>query len=203
MILQIEPIQTKRTSFKVIDMGTSEKSDLLPSRTKLWTRRYRSSPMCLRSKAVLLILFWSIFVSVIYHSIFEGTTRVAKLTPQSQFIACAYAFNALALCFFPLAGFLGDTEYGRFKTLIKSSHFLLLFLFLGTMVTIVILPFWFVFSSLGTGIFIFYLTSFSLEWTNFMTHQLITRVSTFTGMCGLTMLEFSWLKWGGLMLSGI
>ena len=84
------------------------------------TKRYRNTRKCVSSKAALLILMWSCPVALLYGTalnpnrniIFAINNRIAEL--------CLYGFTALMWCFFPLAGFLSDVKYGRYKTIVFS-----------------------------------------------------------------------------------
>ena len=119
------PVLIKRNSESKI---TSEK---LP----LWKRRYNRSHKCISSKAVILILFWSFSVSLTNNCVFEGAkyycmySELFKL--PGNFNPLLYAFKSLVTVFYPLAGFLADTKYSRFKTITTSSQLLLQNIFLS------------------------------------------------------------------------
>ena len=57
---------------------------------------------------------------------------------KAFFIAALYAMSAAILCFYPLAGYLADNKFGRFKTVIRSLYVLMgvlvIFNVLGAMV---------------------------------------------------------------------
>ena len=109
-------------------------------RLSLWRRRCGRSHKCVSSKAVILILFWSFSVSLIHHFIFQ---RAQFLLNQLVFnipltyYPCLYAFKALIMCFYPLAGFLADTKYGRFKMITRISQWLLVFSFIMGMIIVI------------------------------------------------------------------
>ena len=116
-------------------MALSEESSLINEHSKLeklseklslWKRRYRRSHKCVSSRAVILVLCWSFSVNLMYNSIFEGadylfTTFFDDLI-SVRYYFILYAFQSFIMCFYPLAGFLADTKYGRFK-MISRSHY--------------------------------------------------------------------------------
>ena len=110
----------------------------ISDRLSLLRRRYGRSCKCLSSKAAILILFWSFSVSLIHNAIFEPmnlSQHVIRI--PLLFYPFLYAFKALIMCFYPLAGFLADTKYGRFKVITRSSHLLLLLSFISFIILII------------------------------------------------------------------
>ena len=108
------------------------KSGTIPEMLSLWMRRCKSSHKCVNAKAVVIVLFWSFSVSLIHNGIFGGANFLFTTLPlQVEYYPLLYAFESFVLCFYPLAGFLADTKYGRFKMISKSSQMLLLSFFMG------------------------------------------------------------------------
>ena len=107
-------------------------SRTISERLSLWKRRYRRSHKCVSSKAAILVLCWSFSVSLIHNCIIEGINYlfITSIIPVEHY-PLLYAFESLVMCFYPLAGFLADTRYGRFKMISRSSQLLLLSIFMG------------------------------------------------------------------------
>ena len=102
----------------------------------LWMRRYRGTHKCVSSKAILLVLFWSFSVSLIHNCIFEGGHFLSNVFHLPvEYSPILFALESLVMCFYPLAGFLADTKYGRFKMISRSSQLLLLSIFMGIIIT--------------------------------------------------------------------
>ena len=132
-------------------MVVSEESALLTGRLikrvtiskqlSLWMRRYRGTHKCVSSKAILLVLFWSFSVSLVHNCIFEGGHFLSNAFHLPvEYSPILFALESLVMCFYPLAGFLADTKYGRFKMISRSSQLLLLSIFMGIIITGIILP---------------------------------------------------------------
>ena len=131
---------------RAILLKRNSKSKITSNRLSLWKRRYRRNHKCISSKAVILILFWSFSVSLTNNCIFEGVTYYFSevFTFTEDFYPLLYAFKSLGTVFYPLAGFLADTKYSRFKMITRSSKLLLLNMFLnisffGIIITVAIL----------------------------------------------------------------
>ena len=107
----------------------------ISDKLSLWNRRYRRGHKCVSSNAVILILFWSFSVSLIYNSIFEGGSYLFSTLAPAEYYSFLYAPESFILCFYPLAGFLADTKYGRFRMINRSSQLLLLSIFLGIVIS--------------------------------------------------------------------
>ena len=125
-------------------MAITDESTLVNRRLKLgriseklslWKRRYRSCHKCVSSNSAILILFWSFSVSLIYNSISEGRNYGISLLVPAKYYPSLYASESFIMCFYPLAGFLADTRYGRFRMINRSSQLLLLSIFLGILIT--------------------------------------------------------------------
>ena len=103
----------------------------LGRKLSLWNRCYRSGHKCVSSNSVILILFWSFSVSLIYNIIFTGVNYSFSILVPAKYYPYLYASESFIMCFYPLAGFLADTKYGRFRMINRSSQLLLLSIFLG------------------------------------------------------------------------
>ena len=100
-----------------------EAAPLLVKKTSstLWSRcilRYKTTRKCVSSKSALLILLWS-FVLGLWNGIpLNPDLFLRNFTFIYSF--AGYGFMALVFCFFPLAGFLADVKYGRYKMVTRS-----------------------------------------------------------------------------------
>ena len=76
-------------------------------------RRYKTTRKCVSSKSALLILFWSLLFGVVNPDLFSrNATSIYSLV--------SYIVTAVFFCCFPLAGFLADVKYGRYKLVVRS-----------------------------------------------------------------------------------
>ena len=108
---------------------------VIRNRAFRWSRcvlRYKKSGKCVSSKAALLILFWSFTIGLWYamalnFNIFQYFYPLAfdrKLL--FWWLLGSSGFVATVNCFFPLAGFLADVKYGRYKTTLRSLFIILI-----------------------------------------------------------------------------
>ena len=81
-------------------------------------QRYSTSRKCISSKAALLVLLWSFIVSLASSFIFFSNLPLHDVLDHSfqVIIGCVAAIYL----FYPLAGHLADTKFGRYKTVIMS-----------------------------------------------------------------------------------
>ena len=86
----------------------------------LLAQRYRAARKCVCSKAGLLVLFWSFVVGLANGMLLNDNPDLYLRITTVVYALGAYGFSALILCFFPLAGFLADIKWGRYKTVIGS-----------------------------------------------------------------------------------
>ena len=80
-----------------------------------------SSDTCFRlpAKSILLLLFWSFTIKFVYNLIIK--IAVFLLLDHNQAIEVE-AFSAFTfVCFAPVASFVADVKFGRFKTLVSST----------------------------------------------------------------------------------
>ncbi len=89
-----------------------------PSRMSVLARRYHTTHKCVSSKAALLILLWSCPVALMYGL---GVNNILILFRNFQVTPTVYGTVAFIWSFFPLAGFLADVKFGRYKTVFYSS----------------------------------------------------------------------------------
>ena len=92
-----------------------------------WSRcvlRYKTTRKCVSSKSALLILFWS-FIAGLWSGVAFNPDAFLRSLIHIYALA-GYGFVALVFCFFPLAGFLADIKYGRYKMVIRSLCTLLI-----------------------------------------------------------------------------
>lgn len=78
----------------------------------------------LHSKAIRLILFWNFVVAFVFESLLS-TDPDSYLLPAvfgtgMAVSAANFAVNAFVLLFYPLAGYLADVRYGRYKMVTRS-----------------------------------------------------------------------------------
>ena len=107
-------------------------------------RKYRGGHKCVTSKAAIITLFWSFIVSLIYSYLYLLAISRTIEKHNMNFEIVVYFIMALFLCFFPLAGCLGDIKFGRYKTIDRSIHILLTIL----VITVILqLPWFFLQSS--------------------------------------------------------
>ena len=80
--------------------------------------RFRSRNCCLRSsKAALLILVWNLIISFGMLGFLDPSWYIALFSSDAISIGIVYGSSALLLLFYPLAGYLADIRWGRYKLL--------------------------------------------------------------------------------------
>ena len=86
-------------------------------------RKYR-----LQSRAVHLIFFWNFVVAFAFESLLStdpGSYLLpAVFGPGIKVSSVNFAANAFILLFYPLAGYLADIKYGRYKAVTRSLWFM-------------------------------------------------------------------------------
>ena len=70
-------------------------------------------------KSILLLLFWNFSIKFIYDLYFK--TAVYLLLSQSSAIIVEAIIAIIFLCLAPVASFVADVKFGRFKTLVSST----------------------------------------------------------------------------------
>ena len=90
--------------------------------------RYRRTRKCITSKATLIVLLWSLAVSLVYSIVFNPDIYVQIFSNIYSIFwigLIPYGIVPIVLCFFPLAGFLADTKFGRYKTVTVSLYIIM------------------------------------------------------------------------------
>ena len=88
--------------------------------------RYRRTRKCITSKATLIVLLWSLAVSLVYSVVFNPDIYVQIFSSSISWAGLIpYGIVPIVLCFFPLAGFLADTKFGRYKTVTVSLYIIM------------------------------------------------------------------------------
>ena len=87
-----------------------------------------SERLCLPSKAAILILLWTVNAGATYYNLlgFYAILVIEDSHPHivsSEYEPLLYAFLALVMMFYPLAGFIADVCCGRLKTVVVSLMF--------------------------------------------------------------------------------
>ena len=104
-----------------------DRDSLIPSPVQGAARslrvRYRRTRKCITSKAALITLLWSLAVLLVYSIVLNPDIYVQVFSPLTIWGGLIpYGIVPIVLCFFPLAGFLADTKFGRYKTVTVSSY---------------------------------------------------------------------------------
>ena len=110
---------------------TNEDQPLLerkPSYFRMLKTRYRNTHKCISSKAALLILFWTFVVCTITSEVFINVFLYIKALGFNSNLAIIFnGGSALINIFCPLAGFLADVKFSRYKTIMTSFYIMLPF----------------------------------------------------------------------------
>ncbi|XP_064384789.1 solute carrier family 15 member 3-like [Halichondria panicea] len=117
----------------------------------------KNKSVLFKSKAAIMILFWTALMSFIYGGFLNpenyflmtyllmGEPSIFSSVFNSEIIdSCIYAVFAFWLLFYPLAGYLADVRYGRYKVVrcgvCTTWCGLLTFVLIGGIVNAIILP---------------------------------------------------------------
>ena len=108
---------------------TDETTPLLVKKTSStwWSRcvlKCKTTRKCVSSKSALLILFWCFGLGLWNGLALNPDLYLRNFT--LIYTLAGYGFVALVFCFFPLAGFLADVKYGRYKMVVRSLCLLLI-----------------------------------------------------------------------------
>ena len=74
----------------------------------------------LPTKSILLLLFWQFTIKFIYNLI-TNTSEYVQLTNNEEAILIKVVVAIVFLCLAPVASFVADVKFGRFKTLVCST----------------------------------------------------------------------------------
>ena len=96
----------------------------------------RPCNICIKSKAAMLILVWSVVIGAIYLSLLAGfaalgfalQNNVIKQHMKLNLVICVFVVEcvilALAMLLYPVSGYIADVHCGRYKTVTCSFIFL-------------------------------------------------------------------------------
>ena len=114
-------------------------------------KKQSKKSLLIKSKAIAMILFWTALMSLVYGFVLNSEVYFLSLNIlnkhnilQGWIPSCIYAFFAVWLLFYPLAGYLADVRYGRYKV-VKCSVFtawcgFLIVLIIMALVCAILLP---------------------------------------------------------------
>ena len=91
-------------------------------------RRYRNTRKYIISKGALAILVWMFTASTLYYFILKHLLTEIEyynIAYTSTTYIIVYSVLAIIFCFYPMAGYLADNKYGRYKTVVFSLWLLL------------------------------------------------------------------------------
>ena len=92
--------------------------------------QYKNTRKYILSKGALAILMWMFTASTLYYLIFDPETFTSLIsliidnTSVTLYII-VYGVLAIIFCFYPIAGYLADNKYGRYKTVVFGLWLLL------------------------------------------------------------------------------
>ena len=75
-------------------------------------------------KSILLLLLWNFCIKFVYNLVFK--TAVDLLLDVNRAIEVEATVAIIFLCLAPVASFVADVKFGRFKTLVSSTCFIIL-----------------------------------------------------------------------------
>lgn len=88
----------------------------------LYGRRIHGTDKCITSKTALLTLFWSSIVSLTVGFPNQFIVLRGVYGYDMKYLFLAYATMTVFHFFYPLAGFLADIKYGRYKMIFRSLY---------------------------------------------------------------------------------
>ena len=101
-----------------------EDKPLLPRQSiRVLQRRYCNASKCIKSKAALLALTLNFAVHIFYYT-FISPTHFYSVQPELLSILVNIGFSTLLRFTYPLAGYLADNKFGRYKTVFSSLKIL-------------------------------------------------------------------------------
>ena len=119
-----------------------------------------------KSKAANMILLWNLLVSLLYGILLNPGISIAGISNNDTNILemtvgpTVYGFVAICLLFYPLAGYLGDVRFGRYKTVCCSLWTIWIALLTGPLVVGIFSLFFLGIISPAAG----YLPGISIAW---------------------------------------
>ncbi len=131
----------------------SERSLLFNRRSNSTVRKKYRTYKCISSEAGLATLLWGFTVSLAYGLIYQPGNFEFLL--PGYLIIVVHGCNAVILCFYPIAGFLADNRFGRYKVIVKSMHSLLVLLVIGATILLILIPLTLFFDTVFVTLFVF------------------------------------------------
>ena len=105
-------------------------------------RRHLASHRCVASKAAVLMLLWSFLMSLVYnlpYQLIHVLHFEIEKEVHSKFVLLGfYTFLASIYIFSPLAGFLADNKFGRYKIVVASIYAVLIALIVAMVIICVL-----------------------------------------------------------------
>ena len=118
-----------------MDISLSAIKQLTTSKFALCRWRYHRSSKCISSKSALFALLWVFVIYLIYTFSYQPVNYLSALVNSPIVtLVIIYVLNAAVLCLFPIAGFLADNTFGRYKTVIRSLYLLIVSLVIALVV---------------------------------------------------------------------
>ena len=120
-------MRENNSSRPVSNVLSDDEDTPLLAKTSWWSRcvqRYKTTRKCISSKSALLILCWSFALGLWNGVALNPDVYLRNYTVI--YTLAGYGFVAIVFCFFPLAGFLADVKYGRYKVVVRSLYVFLL-----------------------------------------------------------------------------
>ena len=105
----------------------SKKTSLLDVKQNQWLARFKSKFKIIKSKSAVLILIWSFLTGGLHWIVTNPSYIIAPLIVNfkhdysvAAMVGSVYVSFAILQLFYPLAGYLADVKYGRYKCVIGS-----------------------------------------------------------------------------------
>ena len=106
--------------------------------------RYKNTRKYIKSKGALAVLVWMFTASTLYYFVFNPEIFSKKIGYGSTTYIFAFGVQAIIFCFYPVAGYLADNKYGRYKTVVFGLWLLLpSFIFFAISLSLVVF-FWYI-----------------------------------------------------------
>ena len=108
-----------------MEQNSGENRPLLATATPTQKQKAQTCYI-IKSKAANFILIWNLLVAIAYKSFISPSfyTSNLYLTGHINIIInlSTFGLSAIVLLFYPLAGYLADMRWGRYKTVVNSLH---------------------------------------------------------------------------------
>ena len=116
-----EPQRMSTATDFQLDENTPFLSDTVRTPWENLKHRYKNTRKYIISKGALAILMWIFTASTLYSFVFNH--MFAYNTSITYTIG--YVYQTIVFCFYPIAGYLADNKYGRYKTVVFGLWLLL------------------------------------------------------------------------------